>query len=113
MRVFVCGRRAFEDEAGLFRTLDDIHARKPVDLLIEGGARGADVMAGRWAEARGVGHRCVEADRERYPSTAGPIRNRQILVEGRPDLVIACPDGKGTGNMIAQAEEAGVAVIRV
>jgi hypothetical protein len=33
-----------------------------------------------------------------------------MLDEGRPDLVIAMPGGRGTANMISQAEKAGVAV---
>lgn len=111
MRLLVCGGRTFEDEAELCRTLDAFHDIRPVKLLIEGGARGADVMAGRWAEARGIVHRCFEADWERYRSAAGPIRNRQMLEEGRPDLVMAFPGGKGTANMVEQAREAGVEVL--
>ncbi|MEQ9327289.1 MAG: DUF2493 domain-containing protein [Rhodospirillales bacterium] len=111
VRLLVCGGRAFEDEAGLFRTLDGFHDNHPVDLVIEGGACGADVMAGRWAEARGITHRCFEADWKRYRSAAGPIRNRQMLEEGRPDLVMAFPGGKGTANMVEQAREAGVEVL--
>jgi hypothetical protein len=41
---------------------------------------------------------------------AGPIRNRQMLEEGRPDLVVAFPGGHGTAGMIKLALKAGVPV---
>jgi len=50
------------------------------------------------------------ADWSRHGKSAGPIRNRQMLIEGRPDIVVAFPGGKGTANMIKQAVEAGVKV---
>lgn len=35
-----------------------------------------------------------------------------MLDEGRPDLELALPGGRGTGDMIARAEDAGVRVVR-
>ena len=50
------------------------------------------------------------ADWDTHGRGAGPIRNKQMLEEGKPDLVIAFPGGKGTANMIGQAKEAGIPV---
>ena len=36
-----------------------------------------------------------------------------MIVEGTPDLVIAFPGGRGTENMIKQAEAAGIPVRRI
>jgi hypothetical protein len=44
---------------------------------------------------------------------AGPIRNARMLEEGKPDIVIAFPGGRGTANMIEQAHAAGVEVVQV
>ena len=44
---------------------------------------------------------------------AGPIRNQRMLDEGKPDLVVAFPGGKGTNGMIDLARNAGVRVILV
>jgi predicted Rossmann-fold nucleotide-binding protein len=41
------------------------------------------------------------------------VRNRQMLTEGRPDLVVAFPGGKGTANMVALARKAGVEIVEV
>ncbi|MEM9912925.1 MAG: hypothetical protein AAF922_19365 [Pseudomonadota bacterium] len=42
---------------------------------------------------------------------AGPIRNKEMLDEGCPDLVVAFPGGRGTANMVKQAQAAGVEVL--
>jgi predicted Rossmann-fold nucleotide-binding protein len=44
---------------------------------------------------------------------AGFIRNQQMLNEGKPDLMIAFPGGKGTADMIEKAIKAGIKVIEV
>lgn len=44
---------------------------------------------------------------------AGPMRNKQMLVEGKPELVIAFPGGTGTAHMCGIAEAAGVKVLKV
>ena len=112
-RVLVCGGRDFADYERLDAVLDWLHERHRFTALIQGEARGADRMAGEWADARGVECLRFPADWDKHGRRAGPIRNRQMLVEGRPDLVVAFPGGRGTANMIEQAEKAGVRVIKV
>lgn len=41
---------------------------------------------------------------------AGPIRNQRMLDEGKPDLVVAFPGGRGTADMVRRAKAAGVPV---
>lgn len=41
----------------------------------------------------------------------GPLRTTQMLVEGRPDAVIAFPGGKGTAHMVRKARAAGLPVV--
>jgi len=48
---------------------------------------------------------------KRYGPKAGPIRNKQMLDEGRPDLVVAFPGGNGTNDMVKKAKAAGIEVI--
>jgi hypothetical protein len=33
---------------------------------------------------------------------ARPLRNQRMLTEGKPNLFVAFPGGKGTANMVAQ-----------
>lgn len=110
MRVLVCGGRDFNDADLLMSTLDDLDDVKTISVIIHGGARGADQLADRWAHSKYVEVEEYAADWDAHKKAAGPIRNRQMLVEGKPDLVVAFPGGSGTANMISQAQKAGVKV---
>jgi hypothetical protein len=110
MRVLVCGGRGFDDVARVFWALDELG---PVSALIHGCARGADTLAARWAVSRGVEEHRFPANWSRDGKAAGPIRNAQMLREGKPDLVVAFPGGRGTADMVAKAKAAGVHVIEV
>jgi hypothetical protein len=50
---------------------------------------------------------------KKHGRAAGPIRNQRMLDEGKPDLVVAFPGGRGTADMIRRAERAGVPVQQV
>ncbi|QOR55749.1 MAG: hypothetical protein YHS30scaffold667_45 [Phage 65_10] len=107
MRALVCGGRTFSDAAALDRALGLL----PITLLIHGGAPGADRLAGDWAHAHGVPYRVYFAEWNKHGRSAGGLRNTRMLVEGKPDVVVAFPGGYGTANMVRQARAAGVPVI--
>lgn len=113
MRVLVCGGRDFANEAYIWRSLDRLHAEKPITALMQGGARGVDTIAGAWARTKPEIQRFVcRADWEKHGKAAGPKRNARML-EWEPDLVVAFPGGRGTADMVRRAEAAGVPVKRV
>jgi hypothetical protein len=114
VRVLVCGSRDFDDRelmlwfCGTFRN---------GDVLIEGGARGADRLARQAVEALGFDVRIREfpADWERHGKAAGPIRNQQMLDEGKPDVVVAfvskpLVESRGTADMVRRAKSTGYRV---
>jgi hypothetical protein len=111
MRVLVCGARDWSDIGSIRRTLA---ALPPDTVVIHGAARGADSLAGEAARELGLRVRAFPADWARYGKAAGPVRNRQMLVEGKPDRVLAfhadLAGSKGTADMVRQARAAGVAV---
>ncbi len=111
MKVLVCGGRNFDDALTLGSWLGGIHKQRGITLLIEGGARGADHMARKFAEWQKIPVKTFEADWEGEGRAAGPIRNKRMLDEGKPDLVVAFDGGIGTANMVRQAREAGVEVL--
>jgi hypothetical protein len=80
--------------------------------IIHGGARGADQLAGTIAELWRWPVEVYEADWDKHGKGAGPIRNKQMLDEGKPDLILAFPMlvSKGTWDMIRQGVRAGVEV---
>jgi hypothetical protein len=108
MRVLICGSRHFNDYEKLRRTL----ASLSISELIHGGARGADTMAETFARNNNIPYRRFNALWDKHGKSAGPIRNRQMLREGCPDLVVAflAPNSRGTKDMINAAEKAGVPV---
>ena len=67
----------------------------------------------QWAEARGIAHQVFMADWDGLGSKAGPIRNQQMLDEGRPDLIVAFPGRSGTDHMKRIARAAGIEVVEV
>ena len=85
--------------------------RSAITLIIHGGASGADRLAGAWANQNGVNVVEYKARWKQFGKGAGPIRNRQMLDEGKPDLVVAFKGDRGTANMIKQADDRGVKVI--
>lgn len=113
MRVLVCGGREFTDWHRLCRELDAMHTQQPFTCLIHGAAKGADEMAGAWAASRNIQVAEFPADWETHRRAAGPIRNKQMLDEGKPQLVVAFPGGRGTANMVKQAVAAGLEVRKV
>lgn len=112
-RILVCGGRDYGNRERLFSILDVAHAANPIIDLIVGGAPGADSLAREWATERSVKLDLYPADWDRYGKAAGPIRNQQMLDEGKPHLVIAFPGGRGTADMVKRADAAGVPVARV
>jgi hypothetical protein len=111
MRILVCGGRDYADDRAVRRVLDAALRSGSVEI-IQGGARGADTFARIWAADHGVLCTTYKADWEKYGVEAGPIRNRQMLDEGQPSLILAFPGGAGTRNMTNQAQSRGVLVIR-
>lgn len=114
-RVLVTGSRDYTNRPKVYRVLRNYHARHGISLIIEGGARGADRFAHDWAIENGVPVATFPADWARYGRAAGPVRNKEMLEIGQPDIVFAFPLGelrntKGTKNMVELAQRARVKV---
>lgn len=120
MRVLVCGGRQYWDVQHVYNTLTDIDDKRgPITCIIHGGAGGADHHGMMWGQLvahtakRKIAVRGFTADWGRYGDAAGPIRNALMLEDGKPDLVVAFPGGKGTASMVKLAKYAGVEVMKV
>jgi len=112
MRILVCGGREWQDGAWITKALAQ-HDKDTV--VIEGDARGADRLAGLAADQLGFAKEVYPADWTKHGKRAGYLRNTQMLVEGKPDLVYAfhsnIATSKGTAMMVRIAAEAGVKVV--
>lgn len=138
MRVLVTGSRHFgfklEERDKVFGNIEDLvescknlYTSEYEDLtIIHGAAKGVDTAAEHWATLCNVPQEKYPADWEAYGKAAGPIRNKQMLDEGKPDMVIAfltkvadqeifyglsdSQHSRGTKDMIKQALKANIPV---
>lgn len=108
MRLVVTGGRDYSDTDGAFAALDELHARMPVTVLIQGEARGLDARAKNWAFRRGIPCASYAAQWDLYDKAAGGIRNQQMIDEGRPDYGLVFHGGDGTADMRRRLVLAGI-----
>jgi len=110
-RILVCGGRDFADAAFLFGILDMEAEARHVHRIIQGGAKGADELARMWALSRFCDYDNFPADWKKHGKAAGPIRNQQMIDEGKPTKVFAFDGGRGTADMVRRAKAAGIPVL--
>jgi hypothetical protein len=112
MKILFCGDRDWSDVATIEETISNLLDKFGTFTVIEGEARGADRLSRRVAEAYGLEVEAYPADWQQFGRAAGPIRNKRMLLEGKPDLVVAfhaaIADSKGTQNMLEIATKRGV-----
>ncbi len=140
MRILVCGGRDFGNLAGMSRedplwekkeeeyqfihsTLNRLSLDWPPEdktgnwlpevTIITGMAKGVDSAAYDWAVINWTKILEFPADWKTHGKAAGPIRNQQMLDEGKPDLVVAFPGGNGTADMVRRAKKANIKVIEI
>ncbi len=108
-RILVCGGREWPLTEPIRRILKQYPKGT---VLIHGACRGADLMAAEVGKELGFIIEPYPADWRRYGRGAGPIRNKQMLVEGKPDIIYAFHEditkSVGTKNMLLQADAVGV-----
>lgn len=123
IRLLVCGSRTLEDRSiKIEKYLLELIKNQPVECLISGMARGADIIAYHVFHGQGIKILEFPADWKTHGKKAGPIRNQQMLDEGNPTHVLAFQDTRvnekgsnGTNHMIRISEKAGkkVHIVRI
>lgn len=85
------------------------------DVIVQGGAKGADSLAKSVGEELGHTVVTVHANWGARGNSAGPVRNIHMLelFKNTLRLVIAFPGGTGTAHMVGIAEKAGIEVKRI
>jgi len=115
MIILACGDRNWTDFLAIYTTLQQYQNK--ATLIVHGGARGADTLAGEAAEALYLPIKVFRANWDAHGKAAGPIRNIEMFKKSNPDLVIAFHDklssSKGTKHMVDYARSRGAKVILV
>lgn len=121
-RVLICGSRNIKDSSAIRKVIEELLALHGKLLIIHGGQRsydkfnrkyfGVDYLAGEVAKALGCDVKVYPADWDTHGLAAGPIRNSQMLDDGKPDEVRAFHEdpklGRGTRDMVRKARAAKV-----
>lgn len=121
MKLAVVGSRGYDDTDYLTKVLDAFHAKYEVDMVVSGGAKGADTLGEEWANANDIATHIHPARWGEGPQTgsgrfgnynprAGHNRNSAIVRDA--DVVIAFTTdwskSRGTADTIKKAHKAKV-----
>ena len=108
MKVVIAGSRYFDDYKYVEKCVNESDIE--ISTIISGGAMGVDFSAIKYAKEYGIPLVIFNADWFRYGKAAGPIRNKK-MAELCEALIAIKTNGKGTQNMIKEAEKLGKRVI--
>lgn len=110
MKIIITGGRDFRDKEMMFKTLDRIHKKTPIEKLGHGDATGADSLAREW----GLNNSVTVVG---YPAAwsigknSGETRNLYMFKDFSPDYILAFPGGQGTKDSINFAKKMGYKVV--
>ncbi len=123
--AIVCGGRGFQDKSAAFAGLDDnlggFAGEGSLVEVIEGGAEGADQLAGDWADERGHVHTRVSANSARHGARADTLRDEEMAnrLQARRDqagarvMVVGLPGGSGAETMLEISRRRGFDITMV
>lgn len=112
MKAIVCGGRQFSDYAFLSDLMYEAKEKLGLTTIIQGEARGADLLAKKWAIEAGLDVIGIRADWDRHGRRAGYLRNVE-MADLNPDYIIAFRGGRGTQMMIDIGERRGIRVFDI
>lgn len=105
MKLGIVGSRNFTDWKRFIREIMRLFPPGPtIDLIVTGGAAGADTLAELFADRYHIPAHIIKPDWKKYGKSAGMIRNGEI-VKGS-DIIVAFWDGtsRGTQDTINKAK---------
>lgn len=113
-RILVTGSRTWKNEDIIKDALLGCYLEWGTEVLVQGGANGADKIAAEVGKSIGLHVITVKADWDSHGKKAGHIRNQLMLDKFGPyDKVLAFkdkPESRGTDDMIRRCRDAGYEV---
>ena len=100
--VAVAGSKPVDDANPICATLDQVRGKYKDMVLVHGGGPGAEKIAARWAESRGV-HQVVCKPDWNAHGKAAPFRRNDQLLKLLPKGVIGFPGSGVTENLLDKA----------
>lgn len=121
MKTLVCGSRNHSHHIWIWEKIDEVHAITPITLIVTGAATGADAAGELWAKRNYIPYhgypakwhdkrRELQFDQSTFNKAAGPIRNRYMYDQEKPEMCLAFPllGSKGTWDMVRVCRDNGL-----
>lgn len=96
MKLLIAGSRGFQDYSGLCEVLHQLFKDEKIDLIISGGARGADQLGERYAKEHNIPVKQYLPDWDLFGKSAGIRRNKTMCENA--DCLVAFWDGESRGT---------------
>ena len=97
----------------IWSVLDATHAKYPDMVLLHGGTpKGAEMIAARWADTRGVTQVVFKPDWKSH-GKAAPFKRNDKMLETMPQGLIATPGSGITENIVDKARKLGIRIKRI
>ncbi len=110
--IGVCGGRNFDNRHLLARTMMDLGVDS-FDVVVQGGANGADRLAKEWHESNNSGVAITVHANWNHQGKAAGFKRNGVIAALPLTFLVAFPGGNGTANMVALAKRRGIDVIEV
>ena len=110
--VAVTGSKPVEDANRIFGALDNVRNKYPDMVLVHGGGPGAEKIASRWAESKGV-HQVVCRPDWNAHGKAAPFRRNDELLRLLPKGLISFPGSGISENLVDKAVQLGIPVHKI
>uniref|UniRef100_A0A6C0BN01 YspA cpYpsA-related SLOG domain-containing protein n=1 Tax=viral metagenome TaxID=1070528 RepID=A0A6C0BN01_9ZZZZ len=110
MKLAIVGSRDFQNEVQFNDWMREALAEwsaetTPPILVVSGGARGADSLGEKWANARGIETLIFKPDWKTHGKRAGILRNYDIISAATHVIAFPSRHGRGTQHSIRVARE--------
>ena len=110
-KIAFAGGMDFQDHTRIWAVLDRVHAKHPDMVLLHGGSpKGAEFIAAKWAEHRGVTQIAFKPDWTRH-AKAAPFRRNDVLLDTLPVGLIVFPGTGITDNLADKARGLGIPLL--
>ena len=110
--VAVAGSKPVDDANPICAALDQVRGKYKDMILVHGGGPGAEKIAARWAESKGV-HQVVCKPDWNAHGKAAPFRRNDQLLKLLPKGVIGFPGSGISENLLDKATQLGIPVHRI
>ena len=106
VKLLVSGSRYLNNYEFFSKAMDTV-CTKNTSIIVGDCPTGADAMALKYAKENNYLYTVYNADWKQYGEAAGPIRNRNMIDDGRPTrgIFFRAKDSKGTADCLNYAKK--------